>query len=445
MTREQAADDRIQEWLHEEGSGQLPDWVLTTTFERTRTQRQRRTWSGWRFPMTFVLRRSARAAPGVRASWILILAAILALALVGGALVVGSRMLSTTPPDNGPLAVAMPPTACPAGTQLKGGDIATIAGTGTAAPYGDGGPAIAADVGFFDGGSVAIDSAGAFYFSQNGLSIRRVGPDGIISTVAGPSKVPPFVTPTGVAADGAGNLYVADMGWIWKLEPTGNVTPYAGLGYSGGPSGDGGPALYAEINAYGALVLPSGDLIIDDYQDANVQRRIDAAGIIHRFSGNGLAGSPLGDGGPATEAGFGLPVFGSAADRFGNVYLTDDDHFRIRKVDPSGTITTFAGTGTSGYSGDRGPATDAMIGDPRGMAVDDAGNVYFADDESNVVRKVDTAGIITTIAGTGKAGFAGDCGPALNAQFRRPIQLAIHDGLMYIVDIVNGRVRVMVL
>ena len=86
-----------------------------------------------------------------------------------------------------------------------------------------------------------------------------------------------------------------------------------------------------------------------------------------------------------------------------------------------------------------------MVGDPRGMAVDDAGNVYFADDDSNVVRKVDTAGIITTIAGTGKFGFAGDCGPALNAQFRRPIQLAIHDGLMYIVDIVSGRVRVMVL
>ena len=333
MTREQVADDRIQAWLHEEASGQLPDWVLTTTFERTRTQRQRRTWSGWRFPMTLVLRRSATASP-LRAPWVLILAAILALALVGGALVIGSRMLSTTPPDNGPLAaLVMPPTACPAGTQLKSGDIATVAGTGTAVRRGDGGPATAAGVGFFDGGSVAIDAAGAFYFSQDGLSIRRVGPDGIITTVAGPSKVAPFVQPTGVGADKAGNLYVADMGWIWKLEPTGNVTPYAGLGYSGGPSGDGGPALYAEINAYGALVLPNGDLLIDDYGDANVQRRIDAAGIIHRFSGSGLADSPLGDGGPATAAGFGLPVFGSAGDRSGNVYLTDNDHYRIRKVE----------------------------------------------------------------------------------------------------------------
>ena len=191
------------------------------------------------------------------------------------------------------------------------------------------------------------------------------------------------------------------------------------------------------------LSTPSGDLYFDDYLDLGILRRIDTAGIIHRFSGTGAFG-PLGDGGPATAASFGLGNYGIAVDDTGNVYLSDTDNYRIRKVDRSGIVTTVVGNGSYGNSGDGGPATQASISDPRSMVIDQAGNLIFVDRVAGVVRKVDSAGTISTIAGTGTTGFAGDCGPALDATFHGPSLVAIHDGVLYIVDFYNSRIRMIV-
>jgi hypothetical protein len=408
--------------------------------------RQRPAWSfleRW-LPMALIERRPATAPP-LRAAWVLLLAAILALTVAAGSLIAGARLITSMLPSDGlPAAAALPPTNCPAGT-LKSGDIATIAGTGTRGMSGDDGPALAANLAFFDGGSAAVDPSGAFYFSQVGVLVRRVGLDGRITTIAGTPSTTQMGEPTGVASDTAGTLYVADqVGWIWKRGPDGTFVAVAGTGVNGvGP--DEVPAVDSQINAYGLMVAPNGDLIMGNFMEAGVWRRVDASGIIHRFAGNGLAGSPLGDGGLATKAGFGLPIFASAADQQGNVYLSDNDQYRIRKVDSSGRISTFAGTGKAGISADGTLATEADIGDPRSLAVDPAGNVYYADDLFHVVRKIDTTGVLTTIAGTGKPGKSGDCGPALAAQLNRPIQLAIHGGLLYVADIANATLRVIVL
>ena len=140
----------------------------------------------------------------------------------------------------------------------------------------------------------------------------------------------------------------------------------------------------------------------------------------------------------------GEEVLGVATDAHGNVYLGDQGNHRIRKVDPAGIITTLAGTGTPGDTGDGGPATAATLEAPRSIAADEAGNIYIADWGTNTVRRVDTAGIITTVAGTGRPGFSGDCGPAASAQLDQPYGLAVHDGVLYIGDEGNHRIRIVV-
>ena len=233
------------------------------------------------------------------------------------------------------------------------GDIATIAGTGMRGYSGDDGPALAAALVSFEGGSITVDPAGALYFAQSftqaNMAIRRIGTDGVITTIAGATSTPPMLQPTGVGSDAAGDIYIADQGWIWKRDPKGNVTPVAGTGVSG-VSGDEGPALKAQINAYGVTVGPKGELYIDDYLDTGIRRIVDTAGIIHRFSGTGGYGA-LGDGGPASAAAFGLGNYAIAADQHGNVYLSDNDNHRIRMVDPSGTVRTVVGTGRPGLLG----------------------------------------------------------------------------------------------
>ena len=151
-----------------------------------------------------------------------------------------------------------------------------------------------------------------------------------------------------------------------------------------------------------------------------------------------------GDGGPAVAATLGEEVLGVAVDPEGNVYLGDQGNHRIRKVDPSGTITTMAGTGAFGSTGDGGLATAATLEKPRSIAVDDAGDVYVADWGTNTVRKIDAAGVITTVAGTGSAGFSGDCGPAASAQLDQPYGLAVRDGALFISDEGNHRIRMVV-
>ena len=191
----------------------------------------------------------------------------------------------------------------------------------------------------------------------------------------------------------------ASGGW----HPGGTFTSIAGTGTLGS-DGDGGPATEAGIQPSGIAIGPRGDLYFDDL---NRYRTIDPGGIIHAFAGTGTPGFS-GDGGPATKATFSTEIVGVAADAAGDVYLGDRTNFRVRKVDPAGIITTVAGSGREGYAGDGGPALDAALGTVHGVAVDDAGDLYLTDDyDSSTIRKVDTAGIITTVAGTGPAGLLG--------------------------------------
>ncbi len=357
----------------------------------------------------------------------LVLSAAVTLAAV---LALAAPVLASSP---GPSA-GLPPTDCATGVALPSGSIATIAGTGTPGFSGDGGPAVAADL-RSQSGTITLDPSGALYFGDTASgSVRRIGPDGIIDTVA-----TGFEFPLGVAIDAAGDVYLANhVQLLMRIDASGAVTTEAGS--VAGSSGNDGPAGLAQVNPTQVAVGPNGDLYFDD---TNSYRTIDPAGIIHAFAGTGTAGFS-GDGGPAVQATFSEEVDGIAADTSGNVYLGDPGNHRIRQVDPAGIITTMAGTGESGSSGDGGPATAAAIDSPAAITVDPTGNVYFSDDASNTVRRIDPKGTIATIAGTGTAGFSGDCGPASAAQLSLPAGLAVRDGVLYILDSGNNRIRVVV-
>jgi streptogramin lyase len=313
--------------------------------------------------------------------------------------------------------------------------MATIAGTGTPGSSGDGGLATAATLAV--GSGLAVDAAGNIYFGDaTAHAVRRIRPDGVIESYA-----TGLGAPNGLAFDDAGNLYVADdFVHIKRIDPAGTVTIVAGTGVSGS-SGNDGPALDAQIQAAGLAIGPRGDLYFDDL---NNYRTIDPQGIIHAFAGSVTPGFS-GDGGPAVDASFGDSVTGIAPDGQGNVYLGDSANLRIRKVDATGTITTFAGNGKPGHGGDNGPAIDAtLMPSQYGMAIDPAGNLYFTDWQTASVRRIDTAGIITTVAGSGASGSLGDCGPATAALLSGPIAVAVHDGAIFIADSQNNRIRMVV-
>lgn len=171
-------------------------------------------------------------------------------------------------------------------------------------------------------------------------------------------------------------------------------------------------------------------------------RKIDAAGIITAFAGTGVKGNG-GDGGPATDAQLDF-VRGLAVDANGNVYMTDMNQARVRKVDPSGTITTVAGTGIAGWSGDGGPATEARITTPAGVAVDPEGSLFVTEYWAGRIRKVDPDGIITTIAGTGEQVSSGDMGLASRAGLDRPGAIAVGPaGILFITEAFGQKIRIL--
>lgn len=257
----------------------------------------------------------------------------------------------------------------------------------------------------------------------------------------GPATLAQIKNPQGVAVDAAGNLYIAEPQnhRIRMVNSSGIITTFAGTGTSGF-SGDGGPANAAQINSpYGIAVDPAGNVFIGDANNNRV-RKVNTAGIISTIAGNGVSGFS-GDGGPATLSQLNGPS-GVAIDALGRVYITDEVNHRIRMVNTSGTITTVAGTTVSGYAGDGGSAIQAKLNFPEGVAVDAAGNIYIADLGNYVIRKVNTSGIISTYAGTGVSGYSGDGGPAVNAQFKNPNSVAIDaNGNLYVTDMLNHRVR----
>lgn len=213
----------------------------------------------------------------------------------------------------------------------------------------------------------------------------------------------------------------------------GDIHTFAGTGIRGN-SGNGGPAVAADLsNPYGVAVDASGNVYFSDGPN-QVIKKVDPSGKITKMAGSG-------GGAAALQAGFKNPS-GVCVDASGNLYIADSFNNRIRKVAPSGAVSTVAGTGQPGYAGDGGPAAAASLKRPYGVAVDASGNLFIADSYNNVVRRVAANGIITTVAGTGAAGYSGDGGPAARAQLNRPESLAVDaSGTLYIADTFNSVVR----
>lgn len=329
--------------------------------------------------------------------------------------------------------------------------ITTVAGNGTSGYSGDGGSATSAELNSPYG--VSVDASGNVYIADTGNSvIRKIDSAGKITTIAGigtngysgdggPATAAALFSPTRAAADHAGNVYIADVynNRIRKIDASGQITTIAGTG-TYGYSGDGGPATSAELYWPDAVAVDTADNVYVSDTVNNRIRKIDTSGMITTIAGTGFAGV-LGDGGPAVSAQVNEPE-DVAVDSHGNLYIADYGNSKIRKIDASGTITTIAGTGSIGYGGDGGPATSAVLNLPTGVAVDTVGNVYIADYQNSRIRKIDTSGVITTLAGTGTSGFSGDGGSPTSAELNWPEEVATDNaGNVYIADYNNMRIR----
>lgn len=302
---------------------------------------------------------------------------------------------------------------------------------------------------------VAVDSEGNLFISHRSKNrIRRVGKDGVITTIAGngmagfsgdngPALKAAFNFPAGLCLDQAGNLYVADRNnhRVRRIDTLGIVTTVAGTGTPDW-GGDGGPAVEAHLNYPSDLICDGkGNLYISDRSNNRI-RKVDARGTISTVVGLGLPEFG-GDFGPATDAFLKYP-FGIDLDQKGNLYIADRGNNRIRKVDTQGIITTVAGDGTHFFAGDYGPATRASLAYPTDVVVDDRGTLYIADRNNNRIRKVDPLGILTTVMGIGKYEYNGDNEIASETTLHLPFALALSpDGKLIIVDRNHFRVRSM--
>jgi uncharacterized protein (TIGR03437 family) len=332
--------------------------------------------------------------------------------------------------------------------------ITTLAGNGTASFSGDAGQAASAGLNTPKG--LAVAPNGTVYIADEmNFRVRTVSVPGIISTFAG-NGANTFAGDGGqasgsslsdvlaVAIDGSGNVYIADRSnrRIRKVSTSGVITTIAGTGVEG-YTGDNGPAVNAQIGVPTALAFdPSGNLYFTDTSPSAMRvRRISASGTITTVAGNGVVGY-AGDGQSALAAALSFPL-GISFDQAGNFYIADTGNNVIRKVSAASIITTVAGTGAASFSGDGGAATSATLNLPSDVQFDLAGNMYIADAGNNRVRRVDTTGKITTIAGTGAGSFSGDNGAAVSAALNHPWSLAIDaNNAIYIADDLNNRIRV---
>lgn len=298
--------------------------------------------------------------------------------------------------------------------------------------------------------AVAVDAAGAFYVVDgNRDRVLRID-SGIVSVVAGtgergetgdngPAVNARLFSPSGVVVDGVGNVYISTGQRVRRVDAHGTITTYAGS-TDFGFAGDGGAATAAKLNGPRGLAVDGlGNLYIADNGNNRV-RRVDAAtGIISTVAGNGIAGN-AGEDVVATSGELGGPV-AVAITPSGDLYIACSVTSVIRRVSAFGRIFTFAGTGIAGFSGDGGAPTAAMLNQPFGVAVSADGSVYIADLDNHRVRRV-SSGTITTFAGTGSPGLTGDGGPPAAALLRAPQALAVtSDGTLYIADAANRRVR----
>jgi len=332
--------------------------------------------------------------------------------------------------------------------------ITTVAGTpGVAGNTGDGGPATNATLN--TAYSVAADRNGNFYISDNS-AIRKVSAAGIISAFAGngifrydadtgdggPATAVPLAGAYALSTDKAGNVYFSSSYSIRKVDPAGILSTVAGRGFppNVGAVITSGVATATPIHPSLAVYTDTDGRVF--YIDSNIVMMVDTFGMLHHYAGDGTTGFS-GDGGPATAASINPGAL--AGDALGNIYFCEYTG-RVRKIAPSGIITTVAGNGTNGHSGDGGPATAAKIGDIGGagaISVDRNGDILIAEYAEHYVRKVSmSSGIITSIAGIGTAGFSGDGGPATAAKLNIPFQaIGLRNGKILIADAINYCVR----
>lgn len=329
--------------------------------------------------------------------------------------------------------------------------IETIAGTGVGGYGGDGGPATEAMFDLPEG--IEFDAEGNLYIADYfNHRIRKIDRDGIVTTVAGNGQEgfggdgrlatnAKLDNPHDIAFDTEGNLYIADMGnqRIRMVNKDGIIATIAGNG-TGPCNGDGGPAVEAGMGSPRGIAFDTaGNLYIADW-GCEIVRKVDQNGIITTVAGNGIMGYS-GDGGPAAEARIRSP-WDIAVDSLGNLYIADCYNQVVRKVDPSGIITTVAGNGVRGYSGDGGPATEAQLNYPVDVALDASGNLYISQLYNGCIRKVDQMGLITTVAGSGVGGYSGDGGPATEAQLNSPEGIAFNAmENLFVADTYNNRIR----
>ncbi|MCI0463513.1 MAG: hypothetical protein L0Z62_41785 [Gemmataceae bacterium] len=340
------------------------------------------------------------------------------------------------------------------------GHIETLAGTGQAGYAGDGGPAVQAQL--QQPFHCDLDGRGNLYVAEAfNHCIRKIDlQTGRIATVAGhgakgyggdhaEATKATLNEPYAVVVDPTNDLYIVDRlnAVIRKVDgKTGIITTVAGSGQKGS-SGDGGPATAAQLREPNDCCLDGhGGLLIADVADWRIRRLDLKSGILTTFAGTGrpqgkVDRAQLGDGGPATRA----VLVGARAvcvDGKGNAYICEREGNAIRRVDAQGSITTIAGTGARGYAGDGGPARQATFNGPKGIRCDRRGNIYVVDTENHAIRRIDAqTQRVTTVAG-GQRGGAGDGGPALRAGLDRPHGCIVDAaGNLYIADSNNHRVR----
>lgn len=341
-------------------------------------------------------------------------------------------------------------------------EISTVAGTGVYGNTGDGGPATSATLSNPQG--VYVYTSDDIYIANTGSgNIKKVtASTGNISTFTGGSYTGYYggnpgtynssgvssgalVEPYAMCFDVSGRLYVADKlnEVILMYDINGDVTTIAGTGEAG-YSGDGGPAISAKLNKpYGIFVDHLGNIYIADTGNSRI-RMFTLGGNITTIAGTGTAGNS-GEAGLATLAQLNVPQ-AICADLASppNIYIADTGNNRVKRFTVGGSITTIAGTGAAGYAGDGAAATSATLHSPQGICVDDASlpNVYIADTLNNAIRMIGTDGVISTIAGTGVPGYSGDAGLATAAMLNAPQQISFDNlGCLFIADANNNRIR----
>ncbi len=353
---------------------------------------------------------------------------------------------------------------------LRPGEVATVAGTGDAPPEEPedtpvAAPEIEEDPSRFVGIAAADD--GAVYFTQRGRNdIRRVTPSGDVETIAGgdesgfggddgPAVDAQLHSPAGLALASDGTLVVADAGnnRVREISPDGTITTTVGNGDSGdsdgwsssGLTGEGGPATEAELSSPGGVAVDDDGVRYVADTGNNQIHRVDDDGDIETVAGNGERYFS-GDGGPATDAQLYGPA-DVAVHPDGDVYLTDMQRHSVRRVDTGGEISTVAGSGdhtieVGDFSGDDGPADDATLNTPTGLTTGPDGTVYIADTWNNRIRRVDSDGTIDTAVGSGVVGLGGDGGPATDAELGEPTEVAVAPGGdLVVADSRNDRIR----